>query len=415
MAISTMCARAALGLTLAGCASTDGMTTTRERSYGEDRDFLQAHGDCIELTGADGMARVAVVGKYQGRVMTSTARGPAGDSFGWINYSAVASEETVPHINVYGGEDRFWLGPEGGQFAIFFGAGVPFDLEHWQTPPVIDTEAYELVARTEREARFTRAATLRNRANAEFRLRIDRAVRLLAADEVATALGTPVPEGVACVAFATDNTLTNVGTEPWRKETGLLSIWILGMFKPSPSATVVVPMQRGSEALPGPVVNDRYFGAVPSDRLAVKGDVVFFAGDGRKRSKIGIGPQRCTSRCGSYDPTRSLLTVVQFNRPEGASDYVNSMWEEQQEPFAGDVVNSYNDGPAAPGKPPLGPFYELETSSPALPLAPNEGFTHRSLTVHFQGPVPQLDGLARRCLGVGLAEIAGALPVQKNP
>jgi hypothetical protein len=26
----------------------------------------------------------------------------------------------VPHINVFGGEDRFWLGPEGGQFSIFF-------------------------------------------------------------------------------------------------------------------------------------------------------------------------------------------------------------------------------------------------------------------------------------------------------
>ena len=46
------------------------------------------------------------------------------------------------------------------------------------------------------------------------------------------------------------------------------------------------------------------------------------------------------------------------------------MWEMQREPFKGDVINSYNDGPPAPGKPPLGPFYELETSSPALSLRP---------------------------------------------
>ena len=28
------------------------------------------------------------------------------------------------HIYVFGGEERFWLGPEGGQFAIFFAPGA---------------------------------------------------------------------------------------------------------------------------------------------------------------------------------------------------------------------------------------------------------------------------------------------------
>ena len=59
--------------------------------------------------------------------------------------------------------------------------------------------------------------------------------------------------------------------------------------------------------------------------------------------------------------------LVQFDRPAGARDYVNSMWEVQRDPFAGDVVNSYNDGPPAPAAKPLGPFYELETSSPCGP------------------------------------------------
>ncbi len=56
----------------------------------------------------------------------------------------------------------------------------------------------------------------------------------------------------------------------------------------------------------------------------------------------------------------SVLTLVHLTVPEGATDYVNSMWEIQEKPFAGDVVNSYNDGPASPGAKPLGPFYELE-------------------------------------------------------
>ena len=63
---------------------------------------------------------------------------------------------------------------------------------------------------------------------------------------------------------------------------------------------------------------------------------------------------------------------MQFTRPDGAADYVNSMWEIQSEPYKGDALNSYNDGPPGPGQKPLGPFYELESSSPALALEPGQ-------------------------------------------
>ena len=86
------------------------------------------------------------------------------------------------------------------------------------------------------------------------------------------------------------------------------------------------------------------------------------------------------------------------------------MWEIQKEPFAGDVVNSYNDGPPAPGAKPLGPFYELETSSPAAALAPGESLTHVHRTFHFQGEERDLDALARRLLGTGLERVRTALP-----
>ena len=84
------------------------------------------------------------------------------------------------------------------------------------------------------------------------------------------------------------------------------------------------------------------------------------------------------------------------------------MWEMQREPFKGDVINSYNDGPPAPGKPPLGPFYELETSSPALSLRRTSSiptFTARSI---WSVPQDDLDRIARATLGVGLDEIRKA-------
>jgi len=73
-------------------------------------------------------------------------------------------------------------------------------------------------------------------------------------------------------------------------------------------------------------------------------------------------------------------------------------------------VNAYNDGPPSPGAKPLGPFYELETSSPAAALAPGQGLTHTHRTFHFEGPEADLDALARQLLGTGLDAIRGALP-----
>ena len=105
-------------------------------TFGDDLEFLRQRNDVILL--ASGDAQVAVVAAYQGRVMTSTSGGLGGPSFGWLNREHIAAAKRVPHINVFGGEDRFWLGPEGGQFSIFFKEGDSFDLEHWQTPESID-------------------------------------------------------------------------------------------------------------------------------------------------------------------------------------------------------------------------------------------------------------------------------------
>jgi hypothetical protein len=88
--------------------------------------------------------------------------------------------------------------------------------------------------------------------------------------------------------------------------------------------------------------------------------------------------------------------------------YVRSQWMDHKDPYAGDLINVYNDGPSAPGKPPLGPFYELETSSPAKPLAPGKTLAHTQETMHFRGTPEQLDPIARKLLGVSTGEIQAA-------
>ena len=181
------------------------------------------------------------------------------------------------------------------------------------------------------------------------------------------------------------------------------------MLNASPTTTVVIPFEKGPEAKLGPVVNDAYFGKVPPERLVVKDGVMYFSGDAKYRSKIGLSPRRVKPILGSYDTANRVLTLVQFTLPRGATDYVNSMWEIQKQPYGCDVANSYNDGPQSPGGAQLGRFYELETSSPALALKPGQSATHVHRTIHLQGTETELDAIARATLGVGLQDIKKGL------
>ena len=402
----------------AGCL--EGQKKMAKNTFGDDMEFLKKHTEVVILSDA-GNGRVAVLPQLQGRVMTSTAEGARGLSYGWINRELVASGKTLQHINVFGGEDRFWIGPEGGQFSVFFKQGVAFDLEHWFTPAPVDTEPFELVSKTRNRAVLKKDMQLENYSRTKFDVRVEREVRILDRAEAVGALGTTPAKKVQIVAFESANKIVNTGTKAWEKESGLLSIWILGMFNPSPATTIVVPFNMGPESALGPAVNDAYFGKVPADRLVVKdprfhggklapaeAGVLFFSGDGQYRSKIGLSPQRAKPALGSYDAIHNVLTIVQYSKPAGAVDYVNSMWQIQDEPYKGDVVNSYNDGPPAPGAKPMGPFYELETSSPAAALKPGEKISHVHRTFHLQGPKADLDPIAKAILGVGIDEIASA-------
>jgi hypothetical protein len=378
--------------------------------FDEDVAFLKKYGDVIELSDTEDKSKIAVMPGLQARVMTSTAGAPENLSYGWINRSFFEAGDTSIHMNAFGGEERFWLGPEGGQFSIFFPQDSAFTFANWRTPRLIDLDAYELTSQTAGSAKFTKSASLTNYSGTVFNLRINREIRVLNNTEAFKQLGISPDTTLVAVAYQSINELENTSQTPWTKETGLLSIWLLGMFNPSPGLTMVLPFNEGPVESLGPVVNDDYFGKVPADRLKISRGVIYFKGDGQYRSKIGLSPARGRDVMGSYDPSSKTLTVVKYSKGNADADYVNSKWEIQKEPFNGDVVNAYNDGPPAPGVSPMGPFYELESSSPARELNPGESVMHTQTTFHFQGKQKALDSLASHVLGVSLTEIQSAFP-----
>lgn len=157
-------------------------------NFGEDVALLKKHTEVVVLRQGD--AAVAVAPAYQGRVMTSSATGDAGTSYGWLNYKLIqqgvlkgeaAEGKLESKIHVFGGEERFWLGPEGGQFGIFFAPGTKFDFDHWKTPPPIDTEPFQVVSSDKTRALFSALFSVANQSGTKFDLAVERTVRMLGA------------------------------------------------------------------------------------------------------------------------------------------------------------------------------------------------------------------------------------------
>jgi hypothetical protein len=124
-------------------------------TFGYDLDFLKKHHKDLVVLGQDtGGAQIIILPAYQGRIMTSTAEGNAGASFGWLNHELIASGKFSEHFSAFGGEERFWLGPEGGQFSIYFKKGVEFKFENWYVPKELDTESFTLTSSSSTEATF---------------------------------------------------------------------------------------------------------------------------------------------------------------------------------------------------------------------------------------------------------------------
>jgi hypothetical protein len=358
----------------------------------------------VTILSSDSGGRVAVAPWLQGRVMTSSV-GPGGPSLGWVNHTFLEAGKKGTPFDNYGGEDRFWLGPEAGQFGLYFAPGAAYAFSAWQTPRDLNEGAWDVKQSSDSAVVMTRTMRVTNHSSTAFDVAVERTVKTLSRAETVARFGVDVPPSVEAIAFESTNRITNAGREAWTKERGLLSVWILGMYAPSSDAHVVVPFDPSGG---GEVVNDRYFGKVPESRLSIhpREGYLSFTCDGTYRSKIGLSPARAKSIVASYSPSAMLLTLVQYDRPSAPAPYVNSMWEEQKDPYGGDVVNSYNDGPTEPGKPSLGGFYEIESSSPAAALGSGASLTHTHRTAHFVGEKAALELIAKKALGLSLDDYA---------
>jgi len=364
--------------------------------------FLDKHTKTVVLTDGAGLGRVVVAPEYFGRIMASTYGGDTGPTLGWINRAVIAGKKDPKFAN-YGGAERMWISPEGGQFSTFFKPGAPFDFANWFVPAEFNDAALSIVETGPGRLGMSKGVQVTNYLGTKLVLRVDRMVSLVPSSSLRELVSCDLPTGVDFVGYRTDNSIWNMGSSTMTVDSGLVSIWILSMFTPSKNTVVIAPVVRDAV---GPVVIDDYFGKVPASRLVydeAQGAVAFKA-DGKERGKIGLPPERARDVVGSMDFEKGILTVMKFSRPAGGK-YLRNSWQKHEDVFGGDVVNSYNDGPPGPGLKALGGFYELENLSPARELARGEKLTHWSTVLHFHGPLDRLNAISLAALGVDLTKL----------
>lgn len=374
-------------------------------TFGYDRDFLNRYdsGVVVLQLPENPSSQVLVSPRYQAKVFTSTAEGEKGRSFGWVNYQEIASGELDPHMNAYGGENRMWIGPEGGQFSVFFPPGSEFVFDHWKTPAAVDSEPWAVSRKSAAAVSLQKETSFQNYLGRRFDTRLERRIELLPDSVIRAEIG-PALDGLQAVAYRTENFITNRGQTAWSPDSGSVCIWILDMFPPSDQTAILLPCR------PEGVVRSDYFGAVPSSRLVRSDSVVLFRADGKQRGKIGIPPAFTAPWAGSIDLENQVVTLVRFDIDTTGS-YLRQEWRLHEEPYSGDAVNAYNDGPLDDGTQ-MGPFYELESVSPAAFLSSGETIRHVHTVFHFTGDPTRLEALVRQLFGTTTQTITAFLTLE---
>ncbi len=379
------------------------MKTFEKGTFGYDVNYLSEKDSIIILTSDDKKAQVLVSPGYQAKVFTSTVDGLEGASLGYLNYKVLDSKEINEHMNGYGGENRLWLGPEGGKFSIYFKPGVKQVYDSWHTPAPFDTEAWTVTSASSKNVSMNKQMRITNYVGTTFNVDVNRSIKLISTQEIASLLGITITDAVKSVGYLTENKLTNTDSFEWTKDTGTICIWMLDMYNPAPNSMTIVPFKEGNEKDLGIIATTNYFGEIPADRLKVVDGVLYLKTDGKNRNKLGMSRLRTKSVAGNYDPDTKKLTITTFDvAPDKI--YLNQEWNPEKDPLVGDAMNAYNDGPLEDGSI-MGPFIEIESASPAAFLKPAESMVHLHNVFHFIGEEEDLTVITEKLFGVSIDKI----------
>lgn len=364
-----------------------------DRDYSELLQEIGEHTELYELVTTNGKGRICVAPAWQGKVLTSTTSGLQGDALGWLDLTKLGTAD--PYGSKIGGEDRLWIGPLGSQFSFYYQQLKPLNEANWQVPPTLDTLRYTVRSKTKSHITMTAQLALTNHIGTAFVFDIRRTIEMLDSAGISSRLGLELPHQLATVAFESRNVLTNIGAKRWNKSLGLPAIWSAGMFEGNDQTWAIIPLSHDQEA-------DKlykYFGELDQDRVRVVKDKLFFKVDGRYRSKIGVPWDLSTGLFGCVDLIQTRITIVQHSVTTDGL-YFNSHVSVQDDPYQGEAISVFNNGPMDLTIEREHSFFELESTSTMKELEPGESLEHLHTVYHFDGSEEQISAISESLLGV---------------
>ncbi len=403
----TYCLLAGAGLFISACGLLEDSIAEKSASnaweFGLDLAFLEKYADCIVL--GEDESFVAVSPKLQARVMTSTLSGDDGYSMGWINRNLIASGEKESHGNLYGGEDRFWIGPEGTDHSVFFEKDALFVPDNWKIPQDISSKPWKVKSKNRHQASFEKEISLKNAKGENIKILASREITYITKENAKIILDTEIPETVKMVAFQSVNKITNKGEKPWGEKSGLINLAVVSTFHANKSTYAFLPFNQGSPKDIGSIITDMYNESPIGDRLSVAGDFVRMRMDGSKLGEIFMNPKRTRNILGAYDSDQNLLTIITFVPPPAPAKYIAPYWRRTNDMLDGDAVSIFNNGPANHDTFYADKFFKTSTFSPALALEPQKSQLHIQRTFHFKGSEYELEKIAQKLLGVSMKQL----------
>ncbi len=358
---------------------------------------LNAKTSLIELIGNDGNARLMIAPELQGRIITTATNGINGPYNAWLDKKKLADDSKWKEG--IGGEDRIWIGPLGGQFSFYYQQIEPISDDNWLVPKTMNAEPFQLMSQNEKMVQLQKEMKLTNFVGTNFRIQVDRTLTLLNKTAIQENLNLDFSDQIKFVAFESQNTITNLDDSPHKKETGLVAVWSAGMIEGTDETTVIIPLKENSSE---PIF--KYMGKLDENRLQIKEDVLFFKADGKYRSKIGIPPSMAPSIYGCYAKDKKRLSIVQYQQNTDEL-YFNSEVTIQENPYRGEVIPIYNNGPMDFSTPKEASFFELESTSPMRELLPNESIEHFHRVYHFEGEEEELNRISQQLLHTNLEKL----------
>ena len=315
----------------------------------------QTGNEGVLLAGEDPNKVVIVAPALGGRVLCTGFEGVEGDTDSYILDTEIkkGAAPTGPGAvwSNFGGEERFWLAPEGGRFALFFREGEEQTIANYLIPNSLNSARFGVTAQAADGTSVTFAAPvqLTNSLGTQFDLQVRRKIEVLQSCPYALGYG----DKLDFVGFESKSWVKNTGPAALSRQTGAVAVWTLGQYPVRDHTVIIVPFRPGPDSELGKPLNTQYFktdvvditkipkGRSYNDYWAVKDDYALIKANGSIGTKIEMWPQRALGKIASIDLARFSLTIVEFQMyPE--LDYLASYWlPYPEDPFQGAAISIF--------------------------------------------------------------------------